>query len=519
MNRYFKIFITLSFIVLLQSCATSGKKPKSVHGDKPLIDTAQIIVEGRADMDKKIIDGPKPYDTNIPREDKRKTITTENVKNYVYISDEYTNLKQMIDINFQGLDFKYVMSLMADIADINILIGDEVSGTVNAKIENVGWDVAFQTLLDMKTLVADVDTNNGIIRVHTPEKLTAQETAKSARAEVLKKKIQLEESVEPILAEIFRLYYISPSQAKTTLEALFATQGAEGASTMSNLSITVEDTTRSIIVRGHEPDLDTIDAVIREIDVKTKQVLIEAFIIDATSTFAKALGARVGAMSVSDRIGEGKGTTTISGMTSGGNAAATAGDIALGSAAGTISNQGISGTSGIGILRQIGARALKVEIEALESLGLSKTLSQPSVFTLNNQEATITQGTQIAYQTTADGTTTTEFKEAALSLTVTPSIIGDGNVLLDIQVNNDSPVTVAGSDEPGIKTNSIVTKLLVSDGDIVVIGGIKKNTTNNTNSKTPGVSKVPVIGNLFKSKNNSDELVELLIFIAPRVIE
>ena len=202
----------------------------------------------------------------------------------------------------------------------------------------------------MKTLVADVDVANGIIRVHTPEKLTAQETAKSARAEVLKKKIQLEESVEPILAEIFRLYYISPSQAKTTLEALFATQGAEGASTMSNLSITVEDTTRSIIVRGHEPDLDTIDAVIREIDVKTKQVLIEAFIIDATSTFAKALGARVGAMSVSDRIGEGKGTTTISGMTSGGNAASTAGDIALGSAAGTISNQGISGTSGIGIL-------------------------------------------------------------------------------------------------------------------------------------------------------------------------
>ena len=340
MNRYFKILITLSFIVSLQSCATTGKNPKSVHGDKPLIDTAKIIVEGRADMDKKIIDGPKPYDTSIPRADKRKTITTENVKNYVNISDEYTNLKQMVDINFQGLDFKYVMSLMADIADINILVGDEVSGTVNAKIDNVGWDVAFQTLLDMKTLVADVDVTNGIIRVHTPEKLTAQETAKSARAEVLKKKIALEESVEPILAEIFRLYYISPTQAKTTLEALFATQGAEGASTMSNLSITVEDTTRSIIVRGHEPDLDTIDAVIREIDVKTKQVLIEAFIIDATSNFAKALGARVGAMSKSDR---GSKQTTISGITSGGNAATTSAGITLGAAAGTISNQGIAG--------------------------------------------------------------------------------------------------------------------------------------------------------------------------------
>jgi len=515
MKKYFRILLSLLFIVLLQSCATT-KKPVSVHGDKPLIDTAKIIVDGRVDMDKKVIDGPKPYDTVLPREDKRKTITTENVKNYVNISDEYTHLKQMVNINFQGLDFKYVMSLMADIADINILVGDEVSGTVNAKIENVGWDIAFQTLLDMKTLVADVDVVNGIIRVHTPEKLAAQETAKSTRAEVLKKKIALEESVEPILAEIFRLYYISPTQAKTTLEALFATQGAEGANTMSNLSITVEDTTRSIIVRGHEPDLDTIDAVIREIDVKTKQVLIEAFIIDASSTFAKALGARVGAMT---KQGTGDTGTTISGITSGGNAATTAAGITLGAAAGTISNQGIMGTSGIGILKQMGASALKIEIEALESLGLSKTLSQPSVFTLNNQEATITQGTQIAYQTTADGTTTTAFKEAALSLTVTPSIIGDGNVLLDIKVNNDSPVEVAGSDEPGIKTNSIVTKLLVSDGDIVVIGGIKKNTTSNVNSKTPGVSNVPVIGNLFKSKNNSDELVELLIFIAPRVID
>ena len=513
MEKYFKIILSLLFIVLLQSCATPGKKPKSVHGDKPLIDTAKIIVEGRADMDKKVIDGPKPYDTSIPREDKRKTITTQNVKNYVNISDEYTHLKQMININFQGLDFKYVMSLMADIADINILVGDEVSGTVNAKIYNVGWDVAFQTLLDMKTLVADVDTNNGIIRVHTPEKLTAQETAKSARAEVLKKKIALEESVEPILAEIFRLYYIEPAQAKTTLEALFATQGAEGVSTISNLSITVEDTTRSIIVRGHEPDLDTIDAVIREIDVKTKQVLIEAFIVEADSTFQKALGTRIGAMTK-----QLDGQALITGSI--GGAATTPGGITLGAAAGTVTNNSITGaTSGIGILKQMGSAVLKIEIEALESLGKNKIISSPSVFTLNNQEATITQGTQIAYQTTADGTTTTEFKEAALSLTVTPSIIGDGNILLDIKVNNDSPTVVPGSDEPGIKTNEITTKLLVSDGDIVVIGGIKINTQANTNTRTPGLSKVPVVGNLFKSKTDKNVLTEMLIFLAPRVID
>ena len=515
MKRYINIIFLLFFIFALQSCATRQAEV-SVHGDKPLIDTAEIIVEGRKDMDKMVREGPKPYETQAVREEKRKTITTENVKNYVTISDEFTHLKQLVSINFNGLDFKYVMSLMAEIGDVNILVGDEVSGTVNAKISNVGWDIAFQTLLDMKTLVADIDVANGIIRVHTPNKLTEQESAKSARAEVLKKKIELEESVEPILAEIFRLYYISPEQAKTTLEDLFATQGAEGASTMSNLKITVEDTTRSIIVRGHEPDLDVIDAVIREIDVKTKQVLIEAFIVDATSNFAKALGARVGGMT---KKGTGDTGTTVSGMTAGGNAATTASGITLGAAAGTISNQGITGTSGIGVLKSMGASALKVELEALEELALSKTLSQPSVFTLNNQEATITQGTQIPYKTTSDGTTTTEFKEAALSLTVTPSIIGDGNVLLDIKVNNDSATTVPNSDEPAIKTNEIITKLLVSDGDIVVIGGIKKNEVSDSRSATPGVSKVPVVGNLFKNKNKKSDLVEMLIFIAPRVIE
>ena len=120
------------------------------------------------------------------------------------------------------------MSLMAELGNINILVGDEVSGTVTAKIDNVSWDTAFQTILDMKTLVADINAADGIIRVHTPEKLTEQETAKSARAEVLKKKIELEESVEPILAEIFRLYYISPAQAKTTLEDLICKSRRRG---------------------------------------------------------------------------------------------------------------------------------------------------------------------------------------------------------------------------------------------------------------------------------------------------
>ena len=519
MKTIFKIILLFLLIGLVTSCATTkGTNKKSVHGEKPLIDPSEIVVQGREDMNKMVKAGPKPYDPDFDvTANKRKTLTTENIRNYVTIPDEYGSLKQEMSINLNNVDFKYAMSLMADLGDVNILVGDEVSGTVTAKLDQVPWDIAFQTLLDMKGLGADVNVLNGIIRVHSPEKLKTQETFKSDRATVLKQKIQLEESVEPILADIFRLYYISPAQAKATLEDLFSTQGTEGAATMSNIKITVEETTRSIIVRGHKPDLDVIDAVLTEIDIKTKQVLIEAFIVDVTSDFAKALGSRIGAMTEKGTAAE-KGSTIITGTV--GGAATTAAGVALSAAAGTVSNNSIIGaTSGIGIIKTLGTGALKLELEALESLGFNKILSQPSIFTLNNQEATITQGDQIPYQTTSDGTTTTEFKEAALSLTVTPSIIGDGNVLLDIKVNNDAANDVAGADEPRITTNEITTKLLVSDGDIVVIGGIKKNTTNDTRTRTPGISKVPVLGNLFKSKKTTDQMKEMLIFISSRVIE
>ena len=513
--KLFKIISVLTILMLTSNCASTKKK--SVHGEEPLIDPSEIVVEGTKEMQEKVKYGPKPYETEFdPTANKRKTITTEQVRNYVTISNEYENLKQNVSFNFNGVDFRDAMDSLADIGGINIIVGEEVSGTVTAKLQDVGWDVAFQTLLDMKTLGADIDVARGIIRVHTPEKLTAQETLKSARAEVLKKKIQLEDTVEPILADIFRLYYISPSEAKTTLENLFKSQGPEGTSTLSTIQITEESMTRSIIVRGRKPDLDVIDAVLKEIDIKTQQVLIEAFIVTATSDFQKALGTRIGAMTEKGTSGE-KGSEIISGTI--GGAATTNSGITLGSAAGTVTNNSITAaTSGIGIIKTLGTAALKLEIEALQSLGKTKIISSPSVFTLNNQEAKITQGTQIAYTVTADGTTSTEFKDAALSLTATPSIIGDGNVLLDILVNNDTPVEVPGSDEPGITKREIDTKLLVSDGDIVVIGGIKVNTDTSTNSKTPGLGNVPVVGNLFKGRNSQNKLEEMLIFLAPRVI-
>ncbi len=400
---------------------------------------------------------------------------------------------------------------MGKIGEINILVGDEVAGSISAELVNVPWDKAFNALLDMKNFAADIDVSSNLIRVHSPSTLTAQENYKSSRAAAVKKKVELEDSVEPIVSEIFRLYYVAPAQAKATIEELFSS----GDDNFTPIQITEEITTRSIIVRGKSEDLDVVENIIAEIDVRTKQVLIEAFIVEADSDFERALGTRLGGayQREQESIGGIVGGTTA-------NSAIGTSSAALGGVVDSVTDfttNAAGATSGIGILKRTGSAVLKAEIQALESLGLGKTISNPKVFTLDNQVATITQGEEIQFQATGSEGANTSFKEAALKLTVTPSIIGDGNVLLDVQVNNDS-VNRAVSGEPGINKMEIATKLLIADGDIVVIGGIKKNKIFDTKENIPGLGNVPVLGNLFKGSRKSDSLDELLIFIAPRVL-
>ena len=509
-KNYLSIFILFSLAIFLNGCAQYNKPFKH---NTPLIKD-DIRKAGQSEIAKTLEMGPKPIDGDTRKLGKRKKISSQKQRNYLIISDQYPKLKQRITLKFQNLDFKETMKLMGKIGEINMLVGDEVAGAISAELIDVPWDKALQALLDMKNYASDVDINSNLIRIHSPENLTQQEAYKSTRASALKKKVELEDSVEPIFSEIFRLYYISPAQAKSTLDTLFTSQGGDAGS-YSPIQITEEITTRSLIVRGKEKDLDIVDKVIKEIDVRTKQVLIEAFIVEANSDFERALGTRLGGYYA--RQGEVVGGITGSGSSGSGGISGTTATI--GSTTDSITNFAATGaTSGIGILKQTGSAVLKAEITALEVLGMGKTISNPKIFTMDNQTATVTQGEEIPYQTTADGTTSTSFKEAALKLTVTPSIIGDGNVLLTIQVNNDTPNRSAGGDEPPINKMEIVTKLLVADGDIVVIGGIKKNIIANSKSQTPGLGNVPVIGNLFKGKSTSDNLDELLVFIAPRIL-
>ena len=509
--RLIKIIVLFSFLALSLTGCASGQlgKSKTFKHNTPLI-KEDIKKSGTIEVDKTVEMGPKPRIEDIDILEKRKKISSQKTRNYLLIPDEFQLLKQSVTLNFQNLDYNEAMSLMGKIGEINILVGDEVAGAISAELVDVPWDKAFNALLDMKNFAADIDVASNLIRVHTPSTLTGQETYKSTRAAAVKKKVELEDSVEPILSEIFRLYYISPAQAKKTITELFTSVGD---SSYSPIQITEETTTRSIIVRGKEKDLDVVDKVIKEIDVRTKQVLIEAFIVEADSSFEQALGTKLGG--AYSRKGKKIGGTGTSSITSTGIGSSSA---AIGSGTDALTDFAAAGaTSGIGILRQTGSAVLKAEITALEVLGKGKTISNPKVFTLDNQVATITQGEEISYQATGSEGADTSFKEAALKLTVTPSIIGDGNVLLEIMVNNNT-VNRANAGEPSINKMEISTKLLVADGDIVVIGGIKKNKVFSSKSQTPGVGNLPVLGNLFKGKSKSDKLDELLIFIAPRIL-
>ena len=514
-NKFVKIFVFLSFsLLVLSACAQQGGKfgKKPFKHKTPLIKD-NIKKDGKKEVDKTVKMGPTPTVGDIDKLKKRKQLTSVKQKNYLLIPDDYMLLKQKVTFKFQNLDYKEAMGLMAKIGDINILVGEEVAGAISAELDDVPWDKAFNALLDMKNFAADIDVNSNIIRVHSPQVLTQQEGYKSSRAAAVKKKVELEDSVEPIVSEIFRLYYITPAEAKGTITELFTSSG-EGAA-YSPIQVTEEKTTRSIIVRGKERDLDVVDKVIREIDVRTKQVLIEAFIVEANSSFEKALGTRLGGAYTRKGVetsGVGMGESTTTGGMNDDSAE-------LGGTNDTLTNFPVSGlTSGIGILRKTGSARLKIELQALETQGLGKTVSNPKVFTLDNQVATITQGEQIAVASTSStGAASTTFKDAALKMTVTPSIIGDGNVLLEVQVNNDTPNRTNPS-AVGINKMEISTKLLIADGDIVVIGGIKKNEISDSKSQTPGIGDVPFLGNLFKGSAKTDKLNELLIFIAPRIL-
>ena len=517
-------FITLS-VVFLASCETTREVKK-----EGLLDPNSFITEKKDSINRTVNLGPKvTVDAKevYIRSNERREINKEERKNYINVSDVNEPLFP-VSINFENVRVQDMAIMFSEITGKNILVGDEVDGRVSAKLNDVPWDKALDSLLKVKKLAKHVDEKANIIRIHKQDVLVAQEEFDLKRIEDMQKTREAQRAIEPIYTEIFRLYYTNAKDIKSEIESVMGSGGesdegeSSGASSNKKVAITIDERLNSLIIQATKSELDLIARLIKEVDIRTKQILIEAFIVEATDDFSKELGAKFGidATDVGHKWTSHNNDqlTSITAAGVAGSQAETAGALTLGDTTGLISNTGVSGPLGaIGFILNTSSAALKFELSASEKDGVTKVLSNPRVFTLDNEEAVIIQGEEIPYKTEAEGGgTDIEFKEAGVKLTVTPSIVGDGNVILKVKVEKKT----AKNDEanPPITTREITTKLLVKDDTIVVIGGVFTQETIDTVNKVPFFSDIPIIGELFKYQKDADVRKELLVFLAPRVI-
>ena len=486
-----------------------------------LLDSEEFAISKIDDVDRSVSLGPiiDPADRELQIPQKREVVSREEPKNYMDLDEQKEDLFP-ITINLDQVDIRDAMTMLAEITGKNILVGDEVGGTVSVRLVDVPWNKALDAILQIRRLAKHVNEEGTIIRIHEQEALMAQESFERERRDALIAALEAQEAIGPLYTEIFRLYYTEPTVVKTELQEVFGiSESGENKASLGkyNVEIAIDHRLKSLIIKGNREDLDAISDLIDKIDIRTQQVLIEAFIVEATDDFSKEFGARLG---ISDFgiVGSGSSTDRLTTVTTEGLAGSSASDgVSLGDLSGLATNFAVPGAAGIGVMLQSASTILKVELSAMEKQGFSKIVSNPRVFTLDNQEAVIVQGDEIPYQSATEaGGTEVSFKDAGIQLAVTPSIVGDGNIILTVTVEKKSANT--STRNPPITTRSINTKLLIRDNTVVVIGGVFTQETSDGEDKVPFLGDLPIIQHLFRFKSDKDVRKELLVFLAPRII-
>ena len=432
---------------------------------------------------------------------------------------------QRLSLNFQDIEVRAVLQIIADFTGLNLVASDTVSGKITLRLQNVPWDQALALVLKTKGLDKRQDGN---VLMVAP----AAEIAERERQE-LESKRQVQE-LAPLQTEHIRIRY---ARAKD-LYKLFNPRGAGGGGGQGNAGggqapsgtgsilssrgqVIVDDRTNSILITETAQKLEEFRRIVKLLDVPIRQVLIEARIVIANSDMDKQLGIRWGgAILGKDREhwAASGGLNTVTGALE--DMPGTV-DVGFPDALGV--NLGVAGPTGsFAIGYTDGTNFLAMELSALESQGRGEVVSQPKVVTGDKQQATIKSGTEIPYQeSAANGETTISFKEAVLKLDVTPSITPDDRVILDLVINQDSVgenVSTGTGTVPSIDTNAIKTQVLVGNGETVVLGGVFKGTDIHQVSKVPFLGDIPYVGGLFKRETTTRQKQELLIFITPRIL-
>lgn len=417
---------------------------------------------------------------------------------------------ERLSLNFQDVNIRSVLQVIADFTDFNIVTSDSVQGNLTLRLQDVPWDQALDIILQAKGL--DKRKTGNVIWIAPSEELAARE------------RMQLESlaqigDLEQLRTEMFQINYHSAKEIFEFLRDRDQTVLSERG------SVVVDDRTNKLFVTDVNQRLDAVRDLVREVDIAPRQVLIEARIVEAVDNFAHELGVRLGARATTPRGAVGGRLEQVASGLVAGNA------LSSGTRAAPPFSTGNSnvrfpvsgdnaGLFSVVLWNSSLTRFLDLEISALETTGNGKIISRPRIMTANMKNAVIKQGARIPYQTRRDGEVNTEFIEAVLALDVTPRITPDGRVILELRINKDEPdFTIQLADGSlGVNQKEVTTEVTVDNGGTVVIGGIFQQEISNTVNSVPVLGDVPVLGRLFRNNQNINRKSELMVFITPRIV-
>ncbi len=475
-------------------------------------DSARIVVTATGDFEQLAYQADNQYVIEVRQ--RQRAAAAVAAKDKVYVGERLT-------LNFQDIDVRPLLQLLADTSGQNIVVSDTVKGRVTLRLQNVPWDQALDIVLKTKGL--DMRRKDNVILVAPATEIAANEKAE------LEAKKDIEE-LAPLRTEFLTVNYAKASEIQRLIKS---TSGGSLFSDRGN--VTVDERTNTLIVHQTAENLTAIRSLVATLDIPVRQVLIEARIVIVADDFSRELGVRAGFTRVSDDINDlmavsGSAQATDSIMGSALDNLATTGqpfpvNVPFGNFDRYNVNMPVANPAGriaLSIL-DFDDFLIDLELSAAQSEGRGEIKSTPRVITANQREAIIEQGVEIPYQESASsGATTTQFKKAVLSLKVTPQITPDDRVILDLTVKKDSVgqlvPSATGGFVPSIDTRNIQTQVLVKDGQTVVLGGIMETERRDSEKKVPGLGDVPIIGNLFKSKSRINNRDELLIFVTPKIL-
>lgn len=406
---------------------------------------------------------------------------------------------EKLSLNFQNVEVRAVLQVIADFTGLNIITSDTVSGNLTLRLKDVPWDQALDIVMQAKGLAM---RRNGTVLWIAPrdELLTKEKLELEQRAQIA--------DLEPVKTETFQLNY----QKAEAFKQIFGIDSGSRSILTKRGSAVVDPRTNQLFITDIPSKLDEIRALVKKTDVASRQVLIEARIVEATDTFSRSLGAKLSFGVVQNRFNlGGQQTDTTTGLvppTLNGSAVNLPASIA-GNTAGSVA---------LTLFNAAATKFIGLELSALEADGKGKIISSPRVITADQLKALIEQGTELPYQqATSSGATSVSFRKANLKLEVTPQITPDGNVILDVDVNKDS-VGIETRSGFAIDTKHVKTQVLIDNGGTVVIGGIFTQTERDSVSKVPFFGDIPVLGNLFKTTGRTNDKTELLIFLTPKIL-